>query len=33
VRINMFLDAPYPHELAEVDADDWSYPPLTGAAG
>jgi hypothetical protein len=28
VRINMFQDAPFPHELAEVDADDWSYPPL-----
>jgi hypothetical protein len=28
VRINMFQNAPFPHELTEVDADDWSYPPL-----
>lgn len=28
VRINMFQDAPFPHELSEGDADDWSYPPL-----
>ena len=28
VRINMFQDAPFPHELADGDADDWSYPPL-----
>ena len=27
VRINMFQDAPFPHELSEGDADDWSYPP------
>jgi hypothetical protein len=26
VRINMFRDAPFPHELATGDADDWSYP-------
>jgi len=26
VRINMFKNAPFPHELAEHD-DDWSYPP------
>ncbi len=31
VRINMFRDAPFPHELAEGDADDWSYPPLPEA--
>ena len=29
VRINMFQGAPYPHELADCDADDWSYPPLS----
>ena len=28
VRINMFQGAPFPHELSEDDADDWSYPPL-----
>ena len=28
VRINMFQDAPFPHEIAECDADDWSYPQL-----
>lgn len=28
VRINMFRDAPFPHELATRDADDWSYPPV-----
>ena len=28
VRINMFRDAPFPHELAGGEADDWSYPPL-----
>ena len=26
VRINMFQGAPFPHELADVAADDWSYP-------
>ena len=31
VRINMFQDAPFPHELSEGDADDWSYPPLPEA--
>ncbi|MEP3277298.1 MAG: hypothetical protein ABJN26_17090 [Stappiaceae bacterium] len=30
VRINMFRDAPYPHELPQCDADDWSYPPEKG---
>jgi hypothetical protein len=24
----MYQDAPFPHELSEGDADDWSYPPL-----
>ncbi len=28
VRINMFQNAPYPHELAGGDADDWTFPPL-----
>lgn len=27
VRINMFRDAPFPNELTDCDADDWSYPP------
>jgi hypothetical protein len=31
IRINMFQDAPFPHELALGDADDWSYPPLPEA--
>lgn len=31
VRINMFRDAPFPHELATRDADDWSYPPAEKA--
>ncbi len=28
VRINMYQDAPYPHELADTDPDDLFYPPL-----
>lgn len=28
VRINMFRQAPFPHELTDSDADDWSYPAL-----
>jgi hypothetical protein len=28
VRINMYKGAPFPHELAGADADNWSYPPL-----
>ncbi len=28
LRINMFQNAPFPHELSEGDADDWSYPVL-----
>ncbi|MEM7122457.1 MAG: hypothetical protein AAF563_14325 [Pseudomonadota bacterium] len=28
LRINMFQNAPFPHELADGDADDWAYPPL-----
>jgi hypothetical protein len=31
VRINMFQNAPFPHELSGVDADDWSYPPVPQA--
>lgn len=31
VRINMFQNAPFPHELAAADADDWTYPPLPEA--
>jgi len=27
VRINLFQGAPYPHELAEADVDDWLYQP------
>ncbi|WP_101067110.1 hypothetical protein [Roseovarius salinarum] len=27
VRINMFQHAPFPHELADGAADDWTYPP------
>ena len=26
VRINMFRGAPFPHELADAGADDWTYP-------
>ena len=29
VRINMFQDAPFPHELATVNEDDWAYPALS----
>lgn len=32
VRINMFLNAPFPNELADGEADDWTYPPLPEAA-
>ena len=28
VRINMFKGAPFPSELSEEPADDWSYPLL-----
>lgn len=27
VRINMFQDAPFPHELQDKDPDDWAFPP------
>lgn len=30
VRINMFQHAPFPHELACGNADDWTYPYLPG---
>ena len=29
VRINMYKNAPFPHELDRHPADDWSYPRLT----
>ncbi|PWR00745.1 hypothetical protein DKW60_00580 [Leucothrix pacifica] len=32
VRITMFQNAPFPHELAEQSADDWAYPPLAATA-
>lgn len=28
VRICLYQNAPFPSELADVDADDWAYPPL-----
>ncbi|MCH4869722.1 hypothetical protein [Pseudomonas sp. TMW22089] len=28
VRINMYQNAPFPHELSQVLVDDWSYPGL-----
>ena len=28
VRINLFQNAPYPDELAALDAEDWTLPPL-----
>ena len=31
VRINMFKGAPFPHEVAASDSDDWCYPPLPAA--
>ncbi|MGI9489003.1 MAG: hypothetical protein ACR2RF_24595 [Geminicoccaceae bacterium] len=31
VRINMFQGAPFPHEVATGDSDDWCYPPLPAA--
>ena len=33
LRINMFQHAPFPHELATGNADDWTYPYLPGTAG
>ncbi len=32
LRINMFQNAPFPHELASLGADGWTYPPLPEAA-
>ncbi|MEM1366055.1 MAG: hypothetical protein AAGH82_09935 [Pseudomonadota bacterium] len=29
VRITMFQNAPFPHEVAQDAEDDWSYPPMT----
>ena len=31
VRICMFLNAPFPHELATLPEDDWAYPPRESA--
>ena len=31
VRITMFQHAPFPHELAGGNADDWTYPPLVAS--
>ena len=31
LRINMFQYAPFPHELADGNADDWAYPYLEAA--
>ena len=28
VRINMYQHAPFPDEIADLDADDWAWPPL-----
>ena len=28
VRITMYADAPFPDEIADVDADDWAWPQL-----
>jgi len=30
VRINMFRGAPFPHELHDMPADDWAWPPAEG---
>ena len=32
VRINMYQHAPFPADLAEGDADDWTFPPAEEAA-
>lgn len=32
VRINMFRNAPFPHELETLDFAGWTYPPLAGFA-
>lgn len=31
VRITMFQNAPFPHELTQADDDDWSYPSAARA--
>jgi len=31
VRINMFANAPFPQDLAQGEADDWTLPPLKEA--
>ena len=28
VRITLYQNAPFPHELGQMAADDWSYPNL-----
>ena len=33
LRITMFGNAPFPHELANADPDSWSYPPLSDVPG
>ncbi|MDG2403518.1 MAG: hypothetical protein P8M25_00730 [Paracoccaceae bacterium] len=32
MRITMFRNAPFPHELAGAYSDTWSYPPLSSAS-
>lgn len=32
VRINMFRNAPFPQDLGQDSADDWTYPPMMQAA-
>lgn len=29
VRICMFQNAPFPHEIGDLPSDDWAYPPAT----
>lgn len=33
VRITMYQNAPFPHELTEMEADDWAYPAVADLAG
>jgi len=32
VRITMYQNAPFPHELASLGPEDWSYPEMPRAA-
>jgi hypothetical protein len=32
IRICMFQNAPFPHEIGDLPEDDWAYPPLAPAA-